>query len=182
MVLNNAAVLAAEGFIFQLDKQTLIAAGIQLLNVLILAVVLGLLLYKPVRQFMEKRTSRIQNQFAEAQGKLQEAEKLKAEYKKKLMEIEAEHDKIIETAKATAHEKARHILEEARAEAADIRKRTEESIALEKERLMKEVKYQIIDVSSAMAARFIEKSMDEETQSKLYDEIIAQLEEAQWLS
>ena len=47
--------------LFGLDSQTLIQIGIQLLNGIILAVALGYILYKPVKEFLHKRSEGIQN-------------------------------------------------------------------------------------------------------------------------
>lgn len=173
---------ATDGRVFGLDQQTLISTAIQLLNACILAVVLGFILYKPVRNFMHKRTDIIRGQVSDAQNKMAEADALKASYEKKLDEIDMERIKILESARIAAAEKSKHILEEARAEAANIRRHTEESILIEKERLKKEAKLYIIEVSSLMAAKFVEHTIDSDTQDKLFDETMAELEEARWLN
>lgn len=171
-----------EGRVFALDKQTLITIVIQLLNACILAGILGFILYKPVREFMKNRTGRISGQFNDAQNKLTEAEALKAEYEKKLAEIELERIKILEAARVAAAEKTRDILAEARAEAEMFKKRAAESIAYEKERLQKETRLHIIEISSLMAAKFVEKEIGTEDHDRLFNEAMAQLEEASWLS
>ncbi|MGI5935872.1 MAG: ATP synthase F0 subunit B [Oscillospiraceae bacterium] len=174
--------LVPEGRLFALDQQMLISIGIQLLNVCILAAALGFILYKPVQDFLRKRSEKISSQLQEAQEKLAEAEKIKAEYEKKLQEIDLERVKILESARLTAAERSRHLIEDARREAAEIRQRAHESVLAERERLKDEAKLYIIDVASILAEKFVEHAIDRETQDRLFEEAVAQLEEAAWLS
>lgn len=169
-----------EGRVFGLDQQTLIDIAFQLFNVCFLAAVLGFILYKPVRKFLQERADRISGQLSDAETKMIQADKLKLEYEKKLKEIDAERVKILDAARNSAAEKSNHILHEARDEAALIIKRAEESIEKEKERLKKEAKLHIIQLSSLMAAKFVQQSIDSSAQDKLFEETLAELEEATW--
>ena len=171
-----------EGRVFGLDQQTFIDVAIQLFNACILAAALGYILYKPVREFMEKRTARIQGEIDDAAAQRAQADALKAQYEKKLAQIDLERAEILEAARLAASERSKQILDEARGEAAAIKRRTQESIADERERLAQEVRLQIIEVSSLMAAKFVEHAIDESTQDRLFDETMAQLEDARWLS
>ncbi|MGI6161243.1 MAG: hypothetical protein ACOYJD_04355 [Christensenellales bacterium] len=171
-----------DGRVFGLDQQTLISTGIHLLNACILAVALGFILYKPVQEFMRKRSERISGQLDEARNKMVEADALKAGYEKKLREIDAERVKILEAARLTASEKSRRIIDLARSEAADIKQRAEQSAMSERERLKEETRLYIIEASSLMAGKFVEKTIDSDTQDRLFDEAIAELEESAWLS
>lgn len=174
--------LVPEGRVFALDQQTFISMGIQLLNVCILAAVLGFILYKPVQKFLRNRAEKIGSQLREAQEKLAEAERIKDEYEKKLQEIDLERVKILESARETAAERSRHMIEDARREATEIRRRAHESALAEKERLKEEAKTYIIDVASALAEKIVQHAMDRETQDRLFEEAMAQLEEARWPS
>ena len=171
-----------EGRVFGLDLQTLISIGIMLFNVLVLSAVLGFILYEPVKKFMAKRSDKISGQLDDALEKMAEAESLKAEYEKKLAEIDMERIKILESARNTAAERSRHLLDEARHEAATIKRHTQEGISAERERLKEETRLYIIELSTLMAGKFVEHSIDAETQDRLFDETMAQLEEARWLS
>lgn len=70
---------------------------LHLFNFAILAGGLYFLLYKPVKDFMEKRTKYYQDMEDEAQRKVSEAEAMNAEYKKQLQEVDEEiHQKRVE--------------------------------------------------------------------------------------
>lgn len=63
---------------------------LHLLNFSVLTLGLYLLLYKPVRDFMEERVEHYRKQGNEAQEKLNQAEDLKISYRKRLDSIETE--------------------------------------------------------------------------------------------
>ncbi len=170
------------GRVFGLDQQTLISTLIQLLNACILAVVLGIILYKPVREFMKKRSEKIGGQLEGARAKMAEADKVKAEYEKKLSEIESERALILEAAKAEAAEGAKHVIAQARSEASAIKQRAEESVRTERERLKKETKHHIVEVSALMTEKLISRTADGIVQEELFNQALSELENATWRS
>jgi len=170
-----------DGRVFGLDRQTLISIGIQLFNACVLAAALGFILYKPVREFMQKRADRISGQLENAEKKMEEALELKAQYEKKLGEIDLERAHVLESARVAALERSKHIIDEAQHEAAALRQRTRESLEHERQRMEEEIRLQIIEVASLMASKFMARSMDAETQNRLFDEAMQELEEASWL-
>lgn len=169
-----------EGRVFGLDSQTLVSIGIQILNGIILAVALTYILYKPVKEFMQKRTERIKSSMDDANATMAKANELIAEYERKLKEIDEERQDILEAARLKAADESKAILEEAKREANDIQKRSFESIEEYKKRLNEETRLHIIELASLMARKYITENMDDETQDKLFAEALAQLEEAQW--
>ncbi|NLM69236.1 MAG: ATP synthase F0 subunit B [Firmicutes bacterium] len=170
-----------DGRVFGLDSQTLIQIGIQLLNAILLAAALGYLLYNPVKEFMQKRTDRIQKQMDDAEAAKARAEELIAEYKQKLSEIDREREEIFEAARLRAAEERKAIIAEAKQEALEQKQRVSESIAAQKERLKEEARLYIIEAASLMAEKYIAQTIDDQIQDKLFAEALAQLEEAQWL-
>ena len=171
-----------EGRLFDLDMQTLFSIGILLFNVCLLAVALTFILYKPVREFMAKRTEKIRAQLSNAADSMFKANELKAEYEQKLKDIEKERTEILESAHKFAAEKTKQLMDDARNEAASVRERSKADVQRERELLKEEVRSSIIEISSVMAEKFMTRSIDEETQNKLFNETIAELEETSWLS
>ena len=169
-----------DGRLFALDQQMLISVGVQLLNFVVLAVILGWLLYKPVRKYLAARTQRISGQLEDAQQKMAGAEELKAQYEAQLREIEAERARVLEAARLEAAEQSKQILAEARSEADAIRRRAEESTLQEKEKLQRETWQYIVEVSSLMTEKLVQKAMDSEAHQRLFDDAMAQLEETPW--
>lgn len=169
-----------EGRVFGLDSQTLISISIQLFNAIILAVALGYILYKPVKEFMQRRTEKIQTEIEKADATMAKANELIARYDTKLKNIDKERMEILEAARLKAADESKIILKEAKQEAYEIKKRSLESISEEKKRLKEETRLHIIELASFMAQKYITLNIDDETQDKLFEEAIAQLEDAQW--
>ena len=180
----SSAVLSAvpPGRVFGLDGQALIQILAQMVSVGLLAYVLSRLLYKPVRDFLGKRTVRIQTQMETAEREVKKANALKAEYEEKVKQIEASRAEILEEARKVAAEASRQVLEEAKKEAEKMRERANANIELELERARSEMRHQIIDVSALMAAKFMSKSIDKQTQDSLFEETMAELEGGAWRS
>lgn len=169
-----------EGYVIMLDKQTLIQVAIQIINTCILCFALSKLLYKPVTSFLNARKEKIANQIDTAQTKLDEAEALKMEYEKKLKNIEAEKNTILEQARVQAKKNSQQIVSEAKIEAENIHTRAMTDIKREEEKAKDEIKKQIIEVSSMVSGKFIAAKMTEEEQNKLVDDTISDLEGVEW--
>lgn len=169
-----------EGRVFGLDMQTIFSIGIQLFNGIILAGGLSFILYKPVKEFMQKRTDRIQTSIDDADATMARANELINEYDLKIKDIDQERIEILEAARLKALDEAKIILEEARLEARKIKKRSLDSIAEDKKRLKEETRLHIIELASLMAQKYVKDKMDDEARDQLFDEIIGQLEESQW--
>lgn len=123
---------APEGRLFGLDNQTVIQIAIQLFNAIVLAVALSVILYKPAKEFLRKRSDGIQSKINEAETAAAKANELIAEYERKLKAIDQEREKILEEARVKAYEESKQMLAEARQEASEIKKRAMESMAEEK--------------------------------------------------
>lgn len=184
--MHNIVVVMAqampEGRVFGLDFQTLISIAIQLLNGIVLAVALGFILYKPVKEFLQKRTERIQNKIDDSQATMAKANELIAEYEAKIKDIDRERVEILEAARLKAQEESKIILENAKEEVREIKQKALDSIAEDKKRLKEETRLYIIEIASLMAEKYIAQNIDNEAQDKLFEEALVQLEDSQWLN
>lgn len=172
--------IVPEGRVFGMDMQTLISIGIQLINGIILAVALSFILYIPVKTFLRKRSEGIQNKIDESEATMVKANELIVEYDAKIKDIDKERIKILEDARLKAADESKTILEKAKEEAIEIKKRSLESVSADKKRLKEEARIHIIELASLMAEKYIAQNIDDELQDKLYEETLAQLEETQW--
>ena len=73
--------------LFGLDAQLLFDAAILLVTMLVLYIILSYLLFNPVRQVLEKRKERIDNEKKQAEDDKAAASQLKEEYEAKLKDI-----------------------------------------------------------------------------------------------
>jgi F-type H+-transporting ATPase subunit b len=171
-----------EGRVFGLDSQTVISIGIQLFNGIFLAVVLRLILYKPVKEFMRKRSEGIQQKMNEADATMVKAQELISQYELKINEIEKERTEILEIARLKSIDEGKLILEDARREASEIKKRSSESVLADKKRLQEETRFHIIELASLIAEKYITLNMDDKTQDTIFEETLAQMEATPWQS
>ena len=104
------------------------------MNLVILTGGLYFLLYKPVKQFMEKREAHYRALDEQAAGKLREAEELKAAYQAKLDGAEEE----IRQARTKAQAAVQQSVEEQMAQAEQIVARAKEEAVSSRERIIRD--------------------------------------------
>ena len=175
---NYASAIAAaelpEGTILNLDKTLLYNILIQTFNVIVLIAVLTIILYKPVRKFLSDRRQRISDETANVQRIREEAEQLRDKYEKMLEGIGAERDKALARANKIAVEKSDQLLFEAQREAEILHNRAKADIEAEYKNMENEIKRQIIDIAHLMASRFVELSIERETQDRLIEQALSE--------
>lgn len=169
-----------EGRVFGLDSQTLIQIGMQLLNGILLALALGFLLYKPVKEFLRNRAQRIQSGIDHADAAMTQAKALIAQYEAKLSGISQERAEILEAARQEAQEKSKAILLEAAEQASQIRRDSKESAHEDKKRLWEEMRLEVIDISALIAEKYIGESLDDKARDRYVDQVLSRMEEGQW--
>ena len=165
---------------FGLDGQTFIQIVANLINLVILAAALAYLLYKPVRNVLRKRTERIQGQLMQADEEMSRAMELRREYEQKIEDIERERDDILGEARKQASETGRRLIADAKAEAEVVKERAASSVAMEWERAEDEMRTAIIEVSAAMAEKFVSLAINKDTHDRLFAETISDLEGMTW--
>lgn len=162
------------------DTQLLVQMCCQFLNALVCVAILYYFLYKPVKKFMAARTEKIDKQISQTKKKLDEADKLKNEYKQKLQEIEHKQNKMLEAAHKQAVSNRDLIIYEARREALKIRERAKLEIEYEKQQIKADMKNQIINVSWIIASNFMKENLNDDIQNKLAQHAISKMGEMKW--
>jgi len=171
-------------FILSSDQRPLIDMDFQmffdmlpnLLNFVLIATLLTYLLYKPVKKILQARADRVEGDMKDAALNKATAEELKVHYEQKVRDIETERATILDEARKLAGENRDKILENAKAEAADVKSRAERDIATEKEQIKGAVHQAIIDISADMAAKLISATIDKTAHDRLFAEAMTELE------
>ena len=169
-----------DGRVFGVDSQTLIQIIANFINVGGLAVVLSILLYKPVRAVLRKRTDRIQGQLIQAEEEMTRATELRIDYEQKMEKIEQEREEILGEARKAASETSRRLVAEAKKEADAIRDRAAHNVEMEWQRAESDMRTAIIDVSAVMAEKFVSLAINKETHDRLFNETMEDLEGMTW--
>lgn len=128
---------------------------LHLFNFVILFAILYFLLYKPVKQFMDKRTEYYKNLDNEAKEKLATAEKAESEHTHRVFEADAEiaaqKEKAYKELEVSLAAKRKTAEDEAAKIIADARRTAE----LEKEKLLKEAQGEIADMVTNATEKII---------------------------
>ena len=144
-------------------------------NLLILYLFLKKKLFKPVKNMIDSRQKEVDDMYANAENAEADAKAMKAEYEEKLAKADEESEEILRTAQRRAVLKEEEILKDASVEAARIRDRAGEEIALEKKRMLSEIKDEVsgmaIDIASAVIGREVSGKEHEQFIDGFIDEL-----------
>ena len=123
------------------------------MNLAILTGGLYFLLFKPVKQFMEKREAHYKDLDAQAAGKLQEAERVKAEYQARLAGAEEEIHQSRIKAQAAVQQSAEEQLAQAQAQAKQIIAEAQAEAEHSRERVMRESQKELRKLAAEAARK-----------------------------
>ena len=129
---------------------------LHLFNFAILSLGLYLLLYKPVKSFMDKRAETIAKQAEDAKSKLDEAEALKLEYEKRLESADKEAADIKAKALEQAQSAADTKLTDAEKQKEKIISDAKAAAQRQKEKVLEESKQEIIELAAQMAEKVLQ--------------------------
>jgi len=156
-----------------IDQNLLLA---QTINFILLVLLLYRLLYKPVREFMDKRTAEIEGQIRSAEENQKAAEALRLELEQQAKESRQQARQIIDDATKRAEEVQARLIAEAKAEARAVLERAQREIQLEKEKAWAELKQQVGELSVLLASKVINETIDAAQHRRLIADTISQLD------
>lgn len=126
---------------------------LHLFNFAILAGGLYLLLYRPVKQFMEQRQAYYQNIHQEAQQVKEQADQMKAEYQEKMSQVE----KAIAQRQADAEQELEQLrsqqVADAKQEAEEILAKAQENAQQEKTEMISKASKELVDIAVTAAEK-----------------------------
>ena len=157
------------GLPLNLDFQQIL---LHLLNFVILFAILYFLLYKPVKDFMNKRKEAYQKMDDEAHDAQKAAEELKLQYETQLSNADAEIAEKKQEAIKAAEQRAKSIEEKAQEEAAGILSGAKRQAESERDRIIGEAG----DTITSMAKEAAEKAIFGTT-SDAYDSFLNMVED-----
>lgn len=147
---------------------------LHLLNFLILAVVLGLFVYKPVKKFLDARKKRFEDREKDIAEKKKNAEDMQSEYERRLHGVDDEIEHKRETARREAEESAKRTTDAADMQAAEILSRAHSGAEAQKRKLVSEAGADISAMVVTATEKLLAASQSEETDSALYDRFVSE--------
>lgn len=145
---------------------------LHLLNFVILAFGLYLLLYKPVKKFMQKRTDYYQNLDLQTKEKLANAERLEADYSQKLKDAETEILQMKTKAESASEKRKSQKIQQAKTEAAKILNSAKQEAEKERKKILDGAQQEIKD----MVTSATEKLLSETETADAYEQFLTAAE------
>ena len=142
------------------------------INLVILIVVVRLLVYKPIKNIVDKRKEHLEFLFTENERLNKEALDLKKNHEKALQDTRLEVARMTEEVTKNAENKSKEIIIEAQKKANEIIAKATKEMDEEKARTINTCKQQIPTISMDIARQIIERELTEKDNQKLIDEAL----------
>lgn len=139
----------------------------QLINFVAFAGLMYLFAWKPLLNFLDERSQRIEKGLEDARVAEAARANAEAEAKKILDDARSESQKLVADARASAEERAQPIIQAAEEEANRIRTDAQQRAEEARNAALGDVRGQVVNLAMAAADNLIGKSLSEEQQSKI---------------
>lgn len=144
----------------------------RIVNFIILAAILWKLLADKIKSFFGDRRGEIAQMIEDADKAKIEAEKMYAEYQKKLENVEKDITEIRQAIMGELENEKTRIIEEGKAAAERIVEQAKWSAEQEVVKAKKDLKNQVIDMAGDMAASLVTESMTPDDQKRIIEEYL----------
>lgn len=134
-------------------------------------------LFAPVRNMLDARQAEIDKRYQQADEAKAQAESDRLEWNEKMQTADEEAKSILTEATETAKFRADQILADANDRADGILRRAEAEADLERKKATEGIKREIIDVSSLLAEKMLEREVNENDHRALIDSFIEKIGE-----
>lgn len=146
-----------------------------LVNIVILYIVFRLLLYKPVAKFMKSRQERFAKEREELDAEKAEADAIRAQGDEILHKARSDAETQVAQIMAQADKDAKFIREEAQKQAGVIIENAKQEAQEEKRRQLEAMHDQVMELSVALASRILEREIKPEDHQKLMEEFLSEV-------
>ncbi len=148
---------------------------VSLINLVILFLLVKKFLYKPVQKMLSKRQDTIDGEYDAAKQAKEQALNDKAAYEEKLKNAKYEADEVIKSAVDTANERQQEILAEAKDKAQGIIRQAQNDAELEIKKAESTIKREIVDVSTLLTEKLLEREINSDDHKGLIDSFIEEM-------
>ncbi len=148
-----------------------------LFNFSAFVILLFLILRKPIAAAIAKRSDEIRDSLASADRAREEAESKIAEYGKKIDELAATREDVLNTTRKEAEYERERIIDAARKQALRILSDADRVIEIEIEKAKSRLSVEAAELITAEAEKMLSSSVTKEDEIRLVDDYIGKLEE-----
>lgn len=140
---------------------------------LVVLIILWKFAWKPILVALEERSEGIRSDIEGAESSRVEAQKLKAEYRGKIEGARDQVTELIEEGRRDAAKVRDDMVAEAQKEATAIRERAQRESELSKAQALETIWDTAADLSTELAGKIIEKSLNADDHKKLVDDVVS---------
>ena len=148
---------------------------VSLLNLLILFLLIKKFLFKPVNNMLQKRQSEIDERYNAADEAKRLAEEDRLMWDAKIGTVKAETDEMMKKAQDSAKRQSESIVSKAKEQADGIIRQAETQAQLEMKKAEEGIKQEIVEVSTALANKLLEREINAEDHRSLIDSFIEKI-------
>jgi F-type H+-transporting ATPase subunit b len=146
---------------------------VNIVGFLALWFILRRLVFAPIGRLLAERQEDINRTYDQMEADRRHMESLRADYERRLAQIEAEAREKIQGAIKDAQAARDQIVSEANGRAREMIGRAEEEIAREREQALITLRQQVVDLALGAATKIIGDNLDAARQRRLIDDFIA---------
>lgn len=150
---------------------------VSLVNLVLLFLVIKKFLFKPVKKLFAEREKELADKYKQADDAVAEANADRLAWEEKLSTANSEADEIIKNATVVAKRRAEQIVSDASGQAEIIVNQAKNEARLEMEKARSEFKNEVVEVSSAVAEKMLEREVNKADHDKFIEDFIAGLGE-----
>ena len=138
----------------------------------VLLLILWKAAWKPIVEALDARAEKVRGDIENADRSRQEAEKLLAQHKAMMDNARNEAANFIAASRAEAEKMKNEIIEKAGSEAEGLAERARKEISLAKDRALADIKAEVVNLSTEIAAKIINKNLNPNDQKALVEETL----------
>ena len=155
-----------------IDKEFWTTLVITIVNILVLYFILKKLLFKPVTNFMNGRTNKIEEALKTAEEAKLKVEEMEKEHQEKLKEMKEKGQALMKSYEQKAKKSYDTIIAQAKKDSNLLIEKTKSDLEIEKEQLITSLKEEIADLVIKTSEKVIAKNLDNKENRKLIEEFI----------
>lgn len=148
----------------------------QVINFVVLLFILKRLLYRPVREMLQRRRDIVEETMRSAEEARNEALELKERHRREVEMLQGEHEQMLQKMKEEAFEERKRLLADAQQEAAALIGREQALFEGEKNRFEAELKNHAVEAAAVFSSRMLRDIVDEELHLGIWRKFLDQLE------
>ncbi len=147
----------------------------QICNLFIQLLIVKVFFLDKIKAVLDARREAADKQISEAETARKEAAAIKETYEQNMKEAKAKADALLLAAQKTATARSEEIISDAQQQAARLKVKASEDIALEKKKAVNDAKDEISGLALAIAGKVVERELKSEDQSQLIDRFLDEL-------